>query len=88
MNIHHILCCADLRTKASIKEIMDLESNISSYHDIKVCSSGADIFIELCIHVEGNRTLAEVHSISDILEKKIQDSLSRSYVHIHQEPEH
>lgn len=73
--------------ETQINKIVDGITEITSIHDIRVRNSGADIFINLCMHVDPIRTIEEVHSLSDELEKRIQESIPRSNVHVHEEPE-
>lgn len=76
---------ADMMEK--ISRIVIQIQDINSFHDIKVRYSGADVFINMCIHVDPLRTIEEVHRLSDELELKIQEAIPRCIVHIHQEPE-
>lgn len=60
---------------------------VTTSHNIKIRNSGADIFIELSIHVDPSLTIEEVHAISHKVEQSIQGKIERSIVHIHEEPE-
>ncbi len=70
-----------------IAEIVQQFPDILSFHDIRVRNSGADIFIDLSIHVNPKSTIEEIHLLSEKLEKRIQQTIPRSRVHVHPEPE-
>ena len=60
---------------------------LTSVHDIKARTSGADVFLEVCVHLNPASTLEEAHRISHEFEALIHEKISRCIVHIHQEPE-
>ncbi len=60
---------------------------ITSVHDIRTRTSGADIFIDMCVHFNPSTTIEEAHRISDLFEDHIKERIRRCKVHIHQEPE-
>lgn len=60
---------------------------LTSVHDIKARMSGADVFLEVCVHVDPTSTLEEAHRISHEFEALIHEKISRCKIHIHQEPE-
>jgi cation diffusion facilitator family transporter len=68
------------------KAVLDVQG-ITSVHDIRIRNSGADIFVELSIHVDPHATLGEVHEMADEVERRICGEIPRCTVHIHQEPE-
>ncbi len=70
-----------------IEGVLQAESRITTYHDIKIRTAGADTFIEITMHVDPTFTIAEAHHITEIVEMQIQEQIPRSRVHIHQEPE-
>jgi cation diffusion facilitator family transporter len=69
-------------------ERMVLEvSGITSVHDIRIRNAGAEVFVELSIHVDPQAPFRTVHEMSDEVEKRICRSIPRCTVHVHQEPE-
>jgi cation diffusion facilitator family transporter len=60
---------------------------ITSVHDIRARMAGADIFLDVCVHLNPSCTLEEAHTISHKFEELIHEKISRCNVHIHQEPE-
>lgn len=71
----------------TIKEISKKIPQITSVHDIRARNSGADVFVEMCVHVTPSLSLIEAHKISHEFEKMIQEKIERCIVHLHQEPE-
>ncbi|MEI7724847.1 MAG: cation diffusion facilitator family transporter [Bacteroidota bacterium] len=72
---------------AKLELLLSQAQGILRYHDLRVRTSGAEIFIEVTIHVQPGLTLEEAHEISQQLEKHIIHALPRSYVHVHIEPD-
>ena len=62
-------------------------SEITNYHDVKVRSAGADIFVEMNIHVNPELSLEAAHEITHKVERDIKNKIGRCEVHIHTEPE-
>jgi cation diffusion facilitator family transporter len=56
-------------------------------HDIRIRTSGPEVFIEMNIHLDRHLTLEQAHAISDEIEAKIREVVPRSHVHVHQEPD-
>ena len=74
-------------TRIKIEEVMAKVSEITTYHDLKVRTSGADTFVELNIHVSPQITIEEAHRITDDIEMEIRSVIPRCEVHVHAEPE-
>lgn len=59
---------------------------IADCHNVRVRSIGHQIFVDLHIHVNGNLTLREVHTLTDEIECVIQKLESGADVTVHPEP--
>ncbi len=70
-----------------IETVLNQSVGVVKYHDLRVRSSGAEHFVELTIHVQPGLSLAEAHEVSHYVEKQITKEVSRSYVHVHIEPD-
>ncbi|HNX22648.1 MAG TPA: cation diffusion facilitator family transporter [Spirochaetota bacterium] len=70
-----------------VEKIAENVRGLTSVHDIKARMAGADVFLEVCVHLNPSSTLEEAHRISHEFEKLIHEKISRCRVHIHQEPE-
>lgn len=64
-----------------IKEILDSEEAVKSYHDLKTRQSGDMHFVEVHLVFDTEILLKEAHAIADLLEYKIQ-SLKGNWVAI------
>jgi cation diffusion facilitator family transporter len=82
-----------LLDKAPTKQIEIVESivknvpQVISFHDIRIRNSGADVFIELSIHVCPSLNIEEGHKIAHEVENRIHKAIARCSVHIHEEPD-
>lgn len=78
------------RTPPGIEEkivgILKPMESVKSFHDLKIRASGAEIFIQLNIHVDPQMTIAEAHEISEEIKRKITSEIKRCRVHVHEEP--
>lgn len=70
-----------------IEECRCAVPHITSIHDVKVRRAGADVFIDMIVHLDPGVSILEAHRMSDELEKNIMSRINRCTVHIHQEPE-
>jgi cation diffusion facilitator family transporter len=70
-----------------INEILRRIPCLTSFHDVKVRNSGADVFVYLCINIDPQCTIEKGHQIADDIERIIQEEIPRSIIFIHIEPE-
>jgi len=71
-----------------IKDVLKQNHEITGYHDLKVRSSGGDIFVVLCIHVTPDQSIQDAHDVASRIEKQISESVRfATHVTIHIEPE-
>jgi cation diffusion facilitator family transporter len=68
-------------------EILNNIPEIEKYHDLKVRASGADVFVEVNIHVTASLDIIRAHNIASMIENKIRKEIPRSYPHVHIEPD-
>lgn len=72
---------------STAEEIVRSMPDIRSFHDLRVRNAGAEVFIELCIHVDPSLNIEAAHRIADDIERRIEEKIPRSSIHIHLEPE-
>jgi cation diffusion facilitator family transporter len=70
-----------------IEKIVKTMPEVLYHHDVKIRTAGADIFIDLNIHVERNITVEDAHDIAERLKDAISGSIARSHVMVHIEPD-
>jgi cation diffusion facilitator family transporter len=72
---------------STVENILRNTPGVTSFHDIKIRTAGADVFVEMSIHLEPTLTISDSHTITEHIEEQIHEIIPRSVVHIHQEPE-
>ncbi len=70
-----------------IEAILRTVPGVKKFHDLRVRMSGADVFVDLSIHVEPLLTIEQAHSISEDIEKRICCEIERCTVQTHVEPD-
>jgi cation diffusion facilitator family transporter len=70
-----------------INEILQKIPDIISFHDVKVRNSGADVFVDLCIHIDPLFTIEKGYQIAYNIEKTIAGEIPRSTIFVHIKPE-
>ena len=73
--------------QVKVEQAINNIGEITHYHDLRVRSSGADNFIEVCIHVQPGLSIDEAHQISHRVSDEIKSKVDRAMVHVHTEPE-
>ncbi|MGE5498415.1 MAG: cation diffusion facilitator family transporter [Syntrophothermus sp.] len=73
--------------KEKIETIARSIPEVLEVHDIKIRNSGADILVEMNIHVNSGMTINRAHEISHMVEDQIQSSISNTRVIVHTEPD-
>jgi len=84
--INVLLDAAPQGINEKVKKIISDMKIVHDVHDIKIRNSGADIFIEMNIHLQGDTPLHDAHKIASDIETEIQNKVKHSIVHIHMEP--
>ncbi len=69
-----------------IREILDTETRIQSWHDLRTRKSGSYRHIDLHIVLRSDSSLMEAHEIADDLERRISNRLNAAHVVIHTDP--
>jgi cation diffusion facilitator family transporter len=75
------------RLTATVRQKALSVAEVRGVHDIRVRTSGADIFVELSIHLDPRLELGTAHDIAHHVAEKIRSSLERCTVQVHTEPD-
>ena len=59
---------------------------VSDLHDLRTRRSGADVFIQMHLELDGGMALSQAHLIADQVEAKIKAAFAGAEVLIHQDP--
>ncbi len=70
-----------------LRNILKQIRGVEYFHDLKVRVAGADIFVEVNIHVNPDLDVHQSHEIATMVEEKIKSELPRCAVHVHIEPD-
>lgn len=80
----------DAEVNDNIKEqIIDLVQSVEGvkgYHDLRTRISGARMFIEIHLELDGDLSLLAAHTIADQVEQKITANYPNAQIIIHQDP--
>lgn len=86
-SLHHLM---DTRLPAAeislIENILNSETRIHSWHNLRTRKSGSTRHIDLHIVFRNDATLLEAHEVADGLEKRIARELAPAHVVIHVDP--
>jgi cation diffusion facilitator family transporter len=69
-----------------IEQIVNGESRVQSWHDLRTRKSGSQRHVDLHIVLRSDSTLMEAHEVADDLEKRIMGKLPQAHVVIHTDP--
>ncbi len=69
-----------------IKKKVEGIEGVIDCHNIRIRNSGADVFIDVHVHMSGRVSLAKAHALTEEVEKAIQDIEPHADVTVHPEP--
>ena len=85
-SIDVLLDKAPVEETKAISEALDKIPGVLHWHDLKVRQSGADVLVEVNIHIDPAYSIGEAHQLSHEVEQQIVLACPRAFVHVHQEP--
>ncbi|HLB74373.1 MAG TPA: cation diffusion facilitator family transporter [Sedimentisphaerales bacterium] len=78
----------DPETIERVKEIINSDSSIRQWHQLRTRTVGREVFLDLHILVDPNLNVAAAHEISERLEKALHEQISRpTNIVVHIEPD-
>jgi len=72
--------------RARIRALAMEHDAVTDLHDLRTRRSGADVFIQLHLELDGDMTLMQAHLIADQVEARISEVFAGAEVLIHQDP--
>ncbi len=69
-----------------IRDAVDGVPGASGCHNVRVRPSGPGLFVDIHVYVDGNRTLASAHDLTEAIEKRIAEVVPGADVTVHPEP--
>ena len=76
----------DEAIKQNIINIITSVDGVKGFHDLRTRVSGARMFIEIHLELDGQLSLFKTHTIADMVEEKIMASYPQAQIIIHQDP--
>lgn len=73
-------------TMGKIDEVLKKIPEVISYHSVKIRTSGANIFVEINIHVDPKLSIEKAHLISHKVQSDLRKKIKGCITHVHEEP--
>jgi ferrous-iron efflux pump FieF len=85
----HILMDRELpdEERERIKEVARSQPGVQGVHDLRTRSSGAQVFIQMHVEIDGDLPLREAHEIADRVEIEVGNAFPNAEVIVHQDPD-
>lgn len=77
---------ADDATVARLIDIADAAPGLAGWHDLKTRTSGARLFVQIHVEIDGALTLRDAHSIGARLRHQMLDAFPNAEVIVHKDP--
>ncbi|MCX6383315.1 MAG: cation diffusion facilitator family transporter, partial [Actinobacteria bacterium] len=74
-------------SRDKIVRITEAVPGVKNVHNIRIRTSGAHLFIDIHIMVDGEKSLKEVHCITDKIEQDLKMELPEADITVHPEPD-
>ncbi len=75
-----------LEQRQVIIDLLDSQTAIAGYHDLRTRTSGTDVFIQLHLDIDGSISLTEAHAIAGEVESSLRTRFPTADILIHQDP--
>jgi cation diffusion facilitator family transporter len=84
--VHALLDGAPRGLAARVRQAIEELPGVADCHQVRLRYSGAQLFVDVHILMDGSRTLWEVHALTDEAERVVQALVPKADVTIHPEP--
>ncbi len=84
--IHALMDSAPKGMSEEIAKDVEAIDGVLGCHNIRIRYSGPKLFIDIHIHVDGNKTLNEIHNLTEEIEKRVKERFYETDVTVHPEP--
>ncbi len=85
--VDELLNTAPLGVVERIDEILKTVDGVKKWHDLRVCSLGAEYHIDVNVHVSAELSIVQAHKISEQIERAIELEFGNSKISVHVEPD-
>ncbi len=69
-----------------IIDLLESQTAIAGYHDLRTRTSGTDVFIQLHLDIDGSISLGQAHAIASEVESSLRTRFPTADILIHQDP--
>jgi cation diffusion facilitator family transporter len=84
--VHALIDGAPQGLEARVRRAIEALPGVEDCHQVRMRYSGAQLFVDVHVLMDGNRTLWDVHALSDEAERVVQGIVPRADVTVHPEP--
>ncbi len=84
--VHALLDGAPRGLEVRVRRAIEAVPGVEDCHQVRMRYSGAQLFLDVHVLLDGDRTLWEVHAITDEAERVVQGVIPRADITIHPEP--
>jgi cation diffusion facilitator family transporter len=84
--VHALLDGAPGGLEDRVRRAIEALPGVEDCHQVRMRYSGAQLFVDVHVLIDGNRTLWDVHALSDEAERVVQGIVPRADVTVHPEP--
>jgi cation diffusion facilitator family transporter len=84
--VHALLDGAPRGLEARVRKAIEGVPGVEDCHQVRMRYSGAQLFVDVHVLLDGNRTLWDVHALTDEAERVVQAVIPRADITIHPEP--
>ncbi len=85
--VDELLNTAPMGVVERIDEILKTVDGVKKWHDLRVCSLGAEYHIDVNVHVSSELSIVQAHKISEQIEQAIEAEFGNSKISVHIEPD-
>ena len=84
--VQALLDVAPSGIEGKIKSAVQVLPGVTDCHNVRVRYSGPQLFVDIHVLVDGNQTLKEAHTLTEEIERTIQNLVPNADVTVHPEP--
>jgi ferrous-iron efflux pump FieF len=84
--VQALLDVAPSGIEGKIISAVEVLPGVTGCHNVRVRYSGPQLFVDIHVLVDGNQTLKEAHTLTEEIERTIQNLVPNADVTVHPEP--
>jgi cation diffusion facilitator family transporter len=84
--VQNLLDIAPNGAVSEVQKIVEGIPGVMDCHHVRIRHSGPDLFLDLHVSMDGKMSLFDAHALTELIERRIQDSFPGADVTVHAEP--